>query len=119
MLPPPPPRMEDVPFPPPPPHTEDVPFSPPPQSNEISTNLVNLLQQENNRVERVERNQENISTKFTMKIKVTQRNKCHETLVVVDDAVSVPVNYRKGGGKPPNNSDKGNMSQSSHHSLHG
>jgi hypothetical protein len=58
LLPLPAPRMEDVPPPPPP-----APLVPPPhETNEILTNLVNLLQQQNNRLERVEKNQERILT---------------------------------------------------------
>lgn len=103
LLPPPPPHMEDVPLPPP------LLLVPPPQeTNEILTNSVNLHQQQNNRLEHMEKNQENI-----------QRNKHHETLDAVDNTAYIPANHRKGGKKPPNDSNKGSSSQSPRHSRRG
>ena len=60
---------------PPPSCTEDVPLPPPlllvrplSEMNEILTNLVNLLQQNNNKLESMEKNQEKILTKVSTQI---------------------------------------------------
>jgi len=58
----------------------------------------------------MEINQEKIPTKIATQIEVAQRNKRHGTPVAVDDIASVSTNRHKGGRKPPNDSDKGNMS---------
>jgi len=81
------------------------------------TNLVNLLQQQNNRFERVEKNQEKIPTEIATKIKVVHQNSHHRTSAVVDDVVSVPINRHRGSGKPPYYSDKESISHSPHCSL--
>jgi len=49
-------HAEDIPFPP-----SLLPIAPPPTTNEILKNLVNLLQQQNNRLKHVEKNQEKIA----------------------------------------------------------
>jgi len=98
----PPPHSEDVPLPPP-----LLPVTPPSETNEILTNLVNLLQHQDNRLERVEKNQEKIPTEVaTQIIEEAHKNKCHTTLMVVDNVVSITVNRQKGGKKPPDDSDK-------------
>jgi len=75
--------------------------------NEILTNLVNLLQQRNNRLEHMEKNQEKILMEVTKQTEEAQWNKHHTTLVTVDDAASILVNDQKGGKKPPDDSNRG------------
>ena len=111
---------------PPPPWTEDVPRLPqsipvplPQEMNEILTNLVNLLQQQNNRLEHMEKNQENILMEVTKQTEEAQWNKHHTTLVTVDDAASIMVNDRKGGKKPPNDSNRGSNNLSLYRSFCG
>jgi len=64
--------MEMTLLPPPPSRTEDVPHAPPQETKELLTNLVNMLRQQNNILERVERNDEKILTEIAMQIEVSQ-----------------------------------------------
>jgi len=63
MRPPPPPREEDV--PPPSPSPQDPPL---PETNKILTNLMNLLQQQSDRLECLEKNEEKILTVVATRI---------------------------------------------------
>lgn len=50
---------------------------------------MNLLQQQSNRLECVEKNQERIPTEVATQIEEARRNKCHTKPVVVDDTASI------------------------------
>jgi hypothetical protein len=117
LLPPPSPRGKDVPLP----HlsVEDVLLPPPPEMNETLMNLVNLLQQQNNKLEFVEKNEEKIPTEIATHIEVAQHNKCNETSVGVDNATFIPANHHKGGGNPLENSCKGDRSYSTQAAMEG
>jgi hypothetical protein len=93
------------------------PISPPQETNKILTNLVNLLQQQNNRLERVEKNQEKILTEVAMQIEEAKRNKRHTTPLAVEDTISIPLNCRKGGKKPPDDSNGGSSCPTSQRSC--
>jgi len=117
--------MNTKPLPPPPLCTKDAPLPPPfllvplPQeTNEILTNLVNLLQ-EQNRLEHVEKNQVKIPTEVATQIEEAQRRKLHTTPVAVDDATSISANRRKVEKKPRCDSDRGSRSLSPHRSRRG
>lgn len=50
---------------------------------------MNLLQQQSNRLEHVEKNQERIPTEVATQIEEARRNKRHTTPVAVDDTASI------------------------------
>lgn len=102
---------------PPPLHTEEVPFPPPffpvpppPKTDEILTNLVNLVQHQNNRLEHVVDNQINILMKVYTKSEGSYGNKRCEMSMEVDGNALVPTNRRKGSGRPPDDLDRENSS---------
>lgn len=81
---------------------EEVPISLPNplplETNVLLTNLVNLLQQQKERLKHVEEVKEKIPTEIMTQIKVSQRNQQND--LVLENSVSIPIQiHRKGDGK--------------------
>jgi hypothetical protein len=77
---------------------EDVPppspQAPPPlETNEVLMDLVNMLHQQSDRLERVEKNQEKISTVIAMHIEEYQQNKHRTTPLAANYDISTPVDH--------------------------
>jgi len=70
------------------------------KTNEVVTDLVNLFHQQNDRLERVEKNQEKIPMVIATHIEESKRNKNQTTPMVVDCATFTAV-YRHGKSKKP------------------
>jgi hypothetical protein len=60
-----------------------------------------LLHQQSNRLERVEKNQEKISTVVTAQIEEDRRSKRRTLPLAIDNITSIPVDHQRGGKKPP------------------
>jgi len=111
-------------LPPPPPQSEYVPLPlhpspqapPPPETNEVLTDLVNLLCQHNDRHECVEKNHEKIPTVIATHIEESQRNKHQTTPLAADCATSTIVDRQRKGKKTLEDSDEGSRGTHPRHS---
>lgn len=69
---------------------------PPQETKEILTNLAIFPRQQNDRLERVEKNQNKVPIKVDTKNENIHRNKLFETPIAANDTASIPRNCHKG-----------------------